>query len=72
MFALFHGHAHGTEAAGLTGLEYMTGFALATATLHALGIGFALAMQRASLRPAIRLAGCLCVGVGAGLIAGVV
>ena len=53
LFALFHGHAHGTEVAeSIGGLEYMAGFALATASLHAVGIGFALMMQRASLRPA--------------------
>ncbi len=43
VFALLHGHAHGTEVAEtMSGAEYMAGFALATATLHALGIGFAL------------------------------
>ena len=37
-FALLHGHAHGTEAAGtLTG--YMAGFMLASAALHAAGFG---------------------------------
>ena len=43
VFALLHGHAHGTEVAEtLSGIEYMAGFALATATLHVVGIGFAL------------------------------
>ena len=52
MFALLHGHAHGTEVAeNVGGIEYMAGFALATATLHLVGIGFALTMQRAHLRP---------------------
>jgi urease accessory protein len=65
VFALLHGHAHGTEVVGnLGGIEYMAGFALATATLHALGIGFAQIMQRAALRPMIRLAGAACVMVG--------
>jgi urease accessory protein len=73
VFALLHGHAHGSEATEtVSGFEYMAGFALATATLHLVGIGFALAMQRASLRPAIRLAGVLCAVIGAGLIAGVI
>jgi urease accessory protein len=72
LFALFHGHAHGTEVAETVGgIEYMAGFALATASLHAIGIGFALTMQRASLRPVIRLAGVACVLVGVGLYAGV-
>jgi urease accessory protein len=73
VFALLHGHAHGTEVAeSMIGAEYMAGFALATATLHLAGIGFALTMQRAALRPAIRVAGAACVLVGAGLISGAI
>ena len=72
VFAIFHGHAHGAEVAeNVGGLEYMTGFALATASLHAIGIGFALTMQRVSLRPVIRAAGAVCVLIGTGLYAGV-
>jgi urease accessory protein len=72
VFALLHGHAHGSEVAEtMRGAEYMAGFALATATLHALGIGFAQMMTRAQLRPAIRGAGALCVAIGAGLMTGV-
>jgi len=72
-FALFHGHAHGTEVAEtVSGVEYMAGFALATATLHAIGIGFGLAMSRFALRPVIRAAGAACVLIGAGMVAGVV
>jgi urease accessory protein len=71
LFAIFHGHAHGAEVTeNVGGLEYMAGFALATASLHAIGIGFALVMQRASLRPIIRAAGAVCVLIGAGLYAG--
>jgi urease accessory protein len=72
-FALLHGHAHGSEVAeNVGGIEYMAGFALATATLHLIGIGFALTMQRAHLRPLIRLAGVACVLVGVGLYAGAI
>ena len=71
-FALFHGHAHGNEVAqAMSGAEYMAGFALATAALHAAGIGFAQLMARNALRPAIRVAGLACVLVGASLYAGV-
>ncbi|MCW5691198.1 MAG: HupE/UreJ family protein [Pseudolabrys sp.] len=71
-FAVFHGHAHGAEVAeDIGGLEYMAGFALATASLHALGIGFALFAARHSLRPLVRVAGAVCVAVGAGLYTGV-
>ena len=60
-FAVFHGHAHGSEVAeNVGGLEYMAGFALATATLHAIGIGFGLAMNRVQARAVIRVAGALC------------
>jgi urease accessory protein len=39
VFALFHGVAHGTEMpASASGFAYAAGFALATATLHAIGL----------------------------------
>jgi urease accessory protein len=50
----------------------MAGFAVATATLHLIGIGFAQMMTRNALRPAIRVAGALCVVIGGALYAGVV
>lgn len=38
-FAIFHGHAHGTELpAGQSGLLYSMGFVIATGLLHAAGI----------------------------------
>jgi len=40
LFAIFHGHAHGSEMPlDVSGLEYGVGFMLATAVLHAVGIG---------------------------------
>jgi urease accessory protein len=71
-FALLHGHAHGTgvpETA--SGIEYMAGFAVATAALHAVGIGAALFLGL-RFRNLIRLAGAACAVVGVGLIAGVI
>lgn len=42
-FALFHGHAHGTELpAGQSGLLYSVGFVIATGLLHACGIAIGL------------------------------
>lgn len=39
-FALFHGHAHGTELPeGQSGVLYSVGFVIATGLLHAAGIG---------------------------------
>jgi urease accessory protein len=71
IFALLHGHAHGAEVADtINGLEYIAGFALATATLHAFGIGLALGAERGRVRPAIRLAGATCIAVGVGLFSG--
>jgi urease accessory protein len=40
VFAIFHGHAHGTELPpGESGLLYSMGFVIATGCLHAVGIG---------------------------------
>jgi len=58
VFALFHGHAHGTEMPLVAGgLAWGAGFALCTALLHATGMGLALALRRFSLQKAVRLAG---------------
>lgn len=39
-FAIFHGHAHGTELPqGANGMLYSIGFVIATGLLHAVGIG---------------------------------
>jgi urease accessory protein len=72
VFAVFHGHAHGSEVAeNVGGFEYMAGFAIATVALHAAGIGFALLASRAQMRPLIRVAGALCLVIGVGMIGGV-
>src|SRR5579872_6267852 len=71
-FALLYGHAHGREATEtVSGAEYMAGFALSTAALHIVGIGFALGLSRANMRAAVRVAGVLCVLIGTGLAADV-
>jgi urease accessory protein len=42
-FAIFHGHAHGTELPpGENGLLYSIGFVMSTGTLHAIGIAIGL------------------------------
>ena len=70
LFALFHGHAHGTEVAeNLAGVQYMAGFATATALLH--GVGIALVATLAGrFRPLVRIAGAACALVGVALAAG--
>jgi len=58
LFALWHGHAHGTEMpAAASGIDYALGFVLATAALHAIGIAFGLGMQRLMREHVIRAAG---------------
>jgi urease accessory protein len=72
-FALLHGHAHGSEVAeNIGGIAYMAGFAVATATLHLVGIGFAQLTARVQLRPAVRVAGALCAAIGGGLAFGAI
>jgi urease accessory protein len=49
LFAIFHGHAHGSEMPlDASGLEYGVGFMLATAVLHAVGIGIGLLIGMSS------------------------
>lgn len=70
LFALFHGHAHGTEVPeNAGGLEYMAGFALATALLHATGIAAGLGLG-VRFRGLARAAGAACAAVGVGLVFG--
>src|SRR5262249_44583474 len=49
--AFFHGHAHGTEASAASLVLYGAGFAVATAALHATGIGLALFARISLDRP---------------------
>jgi len=71
LFALFHGHAHGTEVPkNAGGLDYMAGFAVATALLHGIGIAAALGLGM-RFRSLVRAAGAACAAVGAGLAFGV-
>ena len=73
IFALLHGHAHGSEVAETVGgVEYMAGFALATAGLHLVGIVFALGLAWAQMRSVVRLAGAACALLGVALAAGAV
>ncbi|MCB9957938.1 MAG: HupE/UreJ family protein [Rhodospirillaceae bacterium] len=47
-FAVFHGHAHGTEMPVVGGLDYAAGFMLATAALHAAGAGLGIGVRKAA------------------------
>ncbi len=69
LFAIFHGYAHGAEMpANASGLIYATGFMLATALLHGVGIGLGIAIQRVTAAPIIRLAGIAIAAVGVYLL----
>ena len=57
-FAVFHGHAHGTELPpGQNGLLYSVGFVIATGLLHASGIALGVAHRWPAGRIALRVAG---------------
>ncbi len=57
-FAIFHGHAHGTELpAGQSGLAYSIGFVVATGLLHGAGIALGLVHRWRAGRVALRAAG---------------
>jgi urease accessory protein len=75
LFALFHGHAHGNEGAGLgvSFLPYAAGFAVATALLHSFGVAIGLGLQQFGDRTALiaeRAFGVCGAIVGAALLAG--
>ena len=57
-FAVFHGHAHGTELpAGQSGLLYSMGFVAATGCLHGVGITIGLIHRWPAGKIALRIAG---------------
>jgi urease accessory protein len=64
-FAVFHGHAHGTELpAGASGLLYSFGFVAATGMLHAVGIGIGTMHRWSRGRAALRAAGAMVAAAG--------
>lgn len=68
LFALLHGHAHGTELPQAAApAAYMAGFVLATLALHGAGIGLGLATRHERF---MRLAGAGIAAVGMVLVLG--
>ena len=58
IFAIFHGHAHGTELPdGQSGLLYSMGFVIATGCLHGVGVALGLVHRLPAGKLALRLAG---------------
>lgn len=69
VFAIFHGHAHGTELPGAADpLLYSLGFVLATGLMHAGGIAFGALARWPSGRWAVRASGGLIGFAGLGFL----
>jgi urease accessory protein len=68
-FAVFHGHAHGTELPpGGDGLAYSIGFVVSTGVLHALGIATGLVHRWPAGRVMLRAAGAVVAVAGTGFL----
>jgi urease accessory protein len=68
-FAVFHGHAHGTELPpGGDGLLYSVGFVVATGALHAAGIAIGLVHRWPWGKVALRAAGAGVAAAGAAFL----
>ena len=68
IFALLHGHAHGAELpASASAMSYVVGFALATALLHAIGLGVTYLAGNASGKLVVRVAGAIVAAGGVAL-----
>ena len=64
-FAIFHGHAHGTELPpGQSGLLYSMGFVIATGVLHGIGITIGLIHRWPAGKLALRGAGAFITAMG--------
>lgn len=73
VFAIFHGHAHGSEMpATVSGLGYGIGFVAATALLHAAGIGSGYAATRLAGGRALRAGGAAVAGAGLLILGGAI
>jgi len=71
VFAIFHGHAHGTELPeAVNPLAYAVGFVVATGVLHLVGIAFGLLMVRPAGVVAVRAAGAAIAVAGAAFLTG--
>jgi urease accessory protein len=71
-FAIFHGHAHGTELPSAANpLAYSVGFVLSTGLLHLLGIGFGLLVRWPAGRLAVQVCGGAIAFAGVGFLTGI-
>ena len=73
VFAIFHGHAHGTELPEAANpIAFAIGFVLATGLLHLIGIAFGLLVDRPNGKIALRAAGAVIAVLGTGFLFGIV
>jgi urease accessory protein len=71
-FAIFHGHAHGTELPeAASPFAYALGFVVATGLLHLAGIGVGALANRPGGTYAVRAVGVLIAAVGAAFLTGI-
>jgi urease accessory protein len=72
IFAIFHGHAHGTELPrSAAPLAYSAGFVIATGLLHIFGISFGLLTKWPYGKIAVRGMGAAVSLVGLGFLVGI-
>jgi urease accessory protein len=72
-FAIFHGHAHGTELPNAANpVAYSLGFVVATGLLHLTGIAFGSAVRWPAGKLAVQMSGGVIALVGLGFLTGVV
>ena len=70
-FAVFHGHAHGTELPDAANpLAYGVGFVIATGILHLIGIGFGVLAGSQAGRIAVRALGVAIAAAGGAFLFG--
>ncbi len=73
VFAIFHGHAHGTELPGAANpLAYSIGFVLSTGLLHLSGIAFGMLVRWPAGKIAVQAGGGLIALAGVGFLTGIV
>lgn len=70
-FAVFHGHAHGTELPQAANpLAYASGFVIATGALHLCGIAFGMLSRFSFGEYAVRVCGAVIAAVGLAFVTG--
>ncbi len=72
-FAIFHGHAHGTELPNAANpLSYSVGFVISTGLMHLCGIAFGLLVRWPAGKIAVQAGGGLIALAGVGFLTGIV